>query len=243
MDAPFLTLSFCGRGSARSRFLDLAKALVAEEYSFDSWSVVSDDKVEPIPVGSADSADQIERASRADVSLAIEASVEASTSGVISRGLLSYADYSGLNPEDRNVSLSFSAPEFVHIPDARRARAIGQPATDLFTRLCDRVLPLYASITIDYELETPAHLFKDARSYAFRDFYVSYTVVGDYRAALLSLVRDSLVEPLASGLYVSGSGYLNRESKDLGLNASEVSGRVARFLVERMRAIGIHHGD
>jgi hypothetical protein len=92
--------------------------------------------------------------------------------------------------------------------EARQAARFSEAVYEFFLALVGRLRPSYGAIAVEYGLETPTDLGRDARSLAFLDFYVSASFLG---AASLRKVKDIFaeahIEETADGIYVSASGF------------------------------------
>ena len=238
MQAPYLILSFCRPVSTRTLFVDAANALADWGCHFSSWTTVTDHGEEFVGSSLSSFDEQIRTVESSDIQAAVEARLNLAACGLDRESVFGYVDYSGLRPESRIVALSISAPEFAHIPNDRTAHMVASPAVELFLRLCTRLSPLYASLTVDYDLETPEQLEQDPRSYAFSDFYVDSDFLTGYKQELLSLVEGSFVEPVHNGIYISGTRYFNPDRKSLMPSSATASSQVARLLVRCFRSRG-----
>lgn len=115
---------------------------------------------------------------------------------------------------------AFSRP--VAKSDSSKERTTTENALRTFKELIARLLPSYATITVDYGLETPCDLKADSRTLAFRDFYLSRSDFGD---AFLQDVRTKypwgVNEILGDGqLTVTTAQFLAAFGRDVHVNCS-----------------------
>jgi hypothetical protein len=108
---------------------------------------------------------------------------------------------------------------------------VGESAYKRFVELSSSVRPTYAAITVDWELETPGELQRDSASYAFNDFYLSFS---DLPASVIqevgSVSTGSYREDLPDGVYFSSSSVFNPAGVGNGVGAAQRSASVGAIL-------------
>ncbi len=106
-----------------------------------------------------------------------------------------------------------------------RLMNLGQRVYERFIQVAETLDCTYAAILVEYTLETPRELRRDARTLAFRDFYVSRSNVTS--SVIDECVRiagaNAYVEVQSKGVYVSMSAEFNPEHK--GLDSAEAQER------------------
>ncbi|MBA3943778.1 MAG: hypothetical protein H0X37_04365 [Herpetosiphonaceae bacterium] len=120
---------------------------------------------------------------------------------------------------------------------AGQARKVGQQTYERFRLLVEALAPAYAAITTEYGLECPEDLRRDARSYAFQDFFVSRSYLGANKVAKIqNLFAEAYAEPVGDGIYISCHRFFNPEGKDSEAKyGSGQSGEVARLIASTVR--------
>jgi hypothetical protein len=98
--------------------------------------------------------------------------------------------------------------------------------------LVESLRPTYAAITIEWPLECPEDLQRDARSLAFRNFFVSRGYLGESKLARVrDIFADAYVEPVGDGVYISCMEEFNPEGRHLESDdAAQRSVEVAKLL-------------
>lgn len=90
------------------------------------------------------------------------------------------------------------------------AREEGKRAYKRFISLIEILKPSYAAITVEYDLECPIDLSHNPRSYAFRDFFISKTFIGERAFRSIEQVYSgAYLEAVSDGIYVSSTMDLN----------------------------------
>ena len=114
----------------------------------------------------------------------------------------------------------------------------GKNAYRRFLFLIEELKPSYAAITIEYGLECPSDLRRDARSLAFRNFFVSGSYMeADCLQGIAKLFRDGYVKTVADGLYISSTTEFNPLGKSLDGESSQwKSMEVAQVIASQAEA-------
>ena len=137
----------------------------------------------------------------------------------------------------------FSGPPGQQISE--RAKDAGKQAYQRFRFLVEKLRPSYAAITVEYALECPADLRRDARSLAFRDFFVSEQYLGADKLKMVEgLFRDAFIERIGDGLYISCSEIFNpmgvkKDAEEAAWQSVEVAELIASVVPPQSRT----HGD
>lgn len=107
----------------------------------------------------------------------------------------------------------------------------------VYTRLkaiVEAINPSYASITIEWPLESPSDLRTDPRSLAFRDFYIKESFIGTTQIDLFkNLYNGAYIEDMKNGIYVSCTREFNPRNIDVDRTAppwNTISTRVGKII-------------
>jgi hypothetical protein len=135
----------------------------------------------------------------------------------------------------RTEGEAFSGP----LASKRVADAQGLKVRERFLELATNIgRCAYGAILVEYSLEEPEELRNDPRSLAFCDFYVGSASLE--QTAVCEIVelagKDSFVEFLADGVYVSMSRWFNPERRAVGAEESmERSARIGAIVGRAVR--------
>lgn len=142
---------------------------------------------------------------------------------------LSFFDYSTNPPTDRVVRIINGGADFTPGGDEKFALKQGLRAAELLIALSSAAMPSYASVTVEYEMETPSELSSDPSSYAFQNCFLREADFGSKKLERLvkGLLSEAFVRMTGDGLYFSTSRYFNPERIDLGSKGSWLSSDVA----------------
>jgi hypothetical protein len=106
-----------------------------------------------------------------------------------------------------------------------------------FRNLVRQLEPAYASIVVEWGLESPTDLDKDARSPAFQDFYLSTAHLGsDVTKAARAIFGSERTEALSDGLLVlSSTGWAERPLEPTSVRLARAH-EIARLITKAIRA-------
>lgn len=151
---------------------------------------------------------------------------------------LSCFDYADTPINNKIVRLVTTGEDYTTGGDPKRGQKRGIRISQKFRRLCSRLAPTYAAITVEYPLETPEQLLQDASSYAFRNFYLGFADFSPRTVkAVRALLSDAYVEEMDAGVYFSSYSAFN----EAGVNAGTASGnssKVAALLAKDLTTPG-----
>jgi hypothetical protein len=122
--------------------------------------------------------------------------------------------------------------------NAMRMREHGQRAYTRFLAVAESINPVYGAILVEYLLETPTELANDAKSFAFRNFFVNLDDInGGAIECLLQLAgKEAYVERIAGGVYVSMTPEFNPNGQGLPpVEAQERSVKIASVLAKALK--------
>ncbi len=122
--------------------------------------------------------------------------------------------------------------------DAARLRKLGLLVYRRFVEVANLIPAVYGAILVEYSLEEPNALEQDARSLAFRNFFVGKQYLSG--KAINDVIKiagnEAYLEQSVGGVYISMSGEFNPDGKTIAsLEAQERSARIAAVLARAAR--------
>jgi len=139
------------------------------------------------------------------------------------------------NPESTPVVHLFMSGATFSGNVSSSAEAEGLSAFNRFIWLCTEVCPTYASITVEWELESPQELIQDPQSYGFQDFYLGADLGMSVLERSESIFEGAFVRRLEAGIYISSHKWFN--PKRIQIHESEKrSCEIGRLLASHFRS-------
>lgn len=132
--------------------------------------------------------------------------------------------------QDTHPIAIWTSGENINLPTAQ-SRTLATRAYQKFIDIVERLDPIYAAITVEYDLECLIDLRRDLRSYAFGNFYLSSSF---FDSSLIQRVReicsDSFIRQLDNGIYLSISGLFAPKPSTNPKDASSLSAQIGKLI-------------